>query len=225
MSKKMLIVVIIALFAGLSFSDSKPQKPTAKTYGSVIVDKVLAIEDGFILSCNINQWPAVIGRNIRVRVNAVESPSKETDKPEEINKLKTEIKKFMQTTLKKSKVIILRNIKRGKTFSLVADVIVDANSLADLMIDKGLANRTDIIDTPGEKQPAAIVAETPEDTSGQDQPQTQSQALYLASKNSKVFHYYTCRSIRTISPENIVEFADKDQALETGKRPCRICKP
>lgn len=223
-NKNILIVVIVSLLAGLCFSASKPQPSTPQTYGSVFVDKVLAVEDNFILRCNIKQWPPIIGRNISVRINAVESPSAVIDK-EQDEKLKEETKKFIQTTLKNSKTMTLKNIKRGNTFCIIADVILDSNSLADLLINNNLASRTEKIDTPLILHPARILSDTDQDTSDQDLDQPQSQALYLASKNSKVFHYHTCRSVKTISPENTIEFDNIDQALETGRRPCKICKP
>ena len=224
MRKKMLIVVIASLLASLCFSASKPQPPAPKTYGSIFVDKVLAVEDNFILRCNIKQWPPIIGRNISVRINAIDSPSLEIDQ-EQDEKLKEETIKFIQTTLKNSKIMVLKNIKRGNSFCIIADVILDSKPLADLLVENSLAKQTDHVDTPPVLNPSIIAQETIEETTAPQQDQPQSQALYLASKNSKVFHYHTCRSIRTISPENTVEFNNKDQALETGRRPCRICKP
>lgn len=224
MRKKMLIVVIVSLLASLCFSASKPQPPAPKTYGSIFVDKVLAVEDNFILRCNIKQWPPIIGRNISVRINAVNSPLEEKDKDKD-KKLKEETKNFIETTLKNSKTMILKNIKRGNSFCIIADVILDSKPLADLLVKNSLAKQTDHVDTPPILNPSIIAQDTIAETTDPQESQPQSEALYLASKNSKVFHYYTCRSVRTISPKNTVEFNNKEQALETGRRPCRICKP
>jgi len=54
---------------------------------------------------------------------------------------------------------------------------------------------------------------------------TAAAGAFVASKNSDLFHKPTCRSARRISPENIVHYATRDQAIAAGKRPCTICKP
>ena len=48
---------------------------------------------------------------------------------------------------------------------------------------------------------------------------------YIASKNSKVFHKADCSSAKRISPENIVGYNSREEAIAAGKRPCKICKP
>jgi hypothetical protein len=48
---------------------------------------------------------------------------------------------------------------------------------------------------------------------------------YVASKNSQVFHRPNCRSAKRISPENIVGYNNRDDAIKAGKRPCKVCSP
>jgi hypothetical protein len=48
---------------------------------------------------------------------------------------------------------------------------------------------------------------------------------YLASKNSKVFHRSDCSSAKRIKPENLVIYNSRDEAINAGKRPCKLCKP
>jgi len=48
---------------------------------------------------------------------------------------------------------------------------------------------------------------------------------YVASKNSGVFHRPNCRSAKRISPENIVGYNNRDDAIKAGKRPCKACSP
>ncbi|MDO8302027.1 MAG: Ada metal-binding domain-containing protein [Sedimentisphaerales bacterium] len=48
---------------------------------------------------------------------------------------------------------------------------------------------------------------------------------YIASKNSKVFHLSSCTAAMTISSENLVTFASSEQALGSGRRPCKKCTP
>ena len=56
-------------------------------------------------------------------------------------------------------------------------------------------------------------------------PDQHSQYPYVASKNSKVFHKAGCRSADRISPDNLVGFSSRDEAINSGRRPCKICKP
>lgn len=48
---------------------------------------------------------------------------------------------------------------------------------------------------------------------------------YVSSKNSKVFHIPDCTSAKRIKPENLITYSSKDEAVNAGKRPCKICKP
>ncbi|MHC4192732.1 MAG: Ada metal-binding domain-containing protein [Planctomycetota bacterium] len=47
----------------------------------------------------------------------------------------------------------------------------------------------------------------------------------VASKNSKVFHRPGCGSAAKISPENLIGYGNRADAIEAGKRPCKRCKP
>ncbi len=48
---------------------------------------------------------------------------------------------------------------------------------------------------------------------------------YVASKNSKVFHQPDCPSAKRIAPKNLVGFDGRSEAVETGRRPCKQCRP
>lgn len=48
---------------------------------------------------------------------------------------------------------------------------------------------------------------------------------YVASKNSNVFHRPQCSSAKRIKPENLVGYSSRDEAIKTGRRPCKRCKP
>jgi hypothetical protein len=62
----------------------------------------------------------------------------------------------------------------------------------------------------------------------QAKPQEEQRAAkyqYVASKNSKVFHKSECSSAKRISPENIVGYTSREEAMAAGKRPCKLCNP
>jgi hypothetical protein len=48
---------------------------------------------------------------------------------------------------------------------------------------------------------------------------------YVASRNSKVFHRADCSFAAKIKPENTVRFATRQDAIDSGRRPCSRCKP
>jgi hypothetical protein len=48
---------------------------------------------------------------------------------------------------------------------------------------------------------------------------------YVASKNSTVFHKPQCRSAKRIKPENLVGYNNREEAIKSGKRPCKTCNP
>ena len=48
---------------------------------------------------------------------------------------------------------------------------------------------------------------------------------YVASRNSKVFHRPDCKWVKKISPGNLVGFKSREEAVKSGRRPCRSCEP
>jgi len=48
---------------------------------------------------------------------------------------------------------------------------------------------------------------------------------YVASKNSKVFHKKDCGAAARISSENLIGFSSRGEAIQSGRRPCKICNP
>lgn len=48
---------------------------------------------------------------------------------------------------------------------------------------------------------------------------------FVASKNSRVFHKPQCSSAKRILPKNLVVYRSRTEAVNSGKRPCKRCKP
>ena len=48
---------------------------------------------------------------------------------------------------------------------------------------------------------------------------------YIGNSNTKVFHRPTCRYVSQISPDHIVYFSTREEAISAGYRPCKVCKP
>ena len=48
---------------------------------------------------------------------------------------------------------------------------------------------------------------------------------YVASRNSKVFHRPDCKWVKKISLKNLIGFKSREEAIRSGRRPCRSCEP
>jgi hypothetical protein len=48
---------------------------------------------------------------------------------------------------------------------------------------------------------------------------------YVASKSSNIFHKPECRWAQNISQENLIKYKSRDEAIKTGKKPCKTCNP
>lgn len=109
-----------------------------QTYGNVVVDTVTTIYDGDTFRATINKWPPIIGKNIPIRVNGIDTPEMRGGCKAEIEQAR-QAKKEAVAMIRAAKVVELRNIQRGKYFRIVADVYLDEKSLGDTLIGKGLA--------------------------------------------------------------------------------------
>ena len=238
MCRKTLVITIFCVSAGMCFSgeqtEAVPWAKSAKTYGGATVEKVIGIDKGFSFRCDIKEWPAVIAEDITVRIDGVGPPLIVSSgaMPNKFFELQTA--KFMERTFAKVRSVRLENIKRGRTFSIVADVIVDSNSMADLLIGAGLARRS-VADGQariGAQHPLSAgrdgsISVARQSAGAEDGTQTEvsSEVYYVASKSSKVYHRPGCRYAKIISAENLVRFNSNAEAEQTGRRPCKTCNP
>lgn len=51
------------------------------------------------------------------------------------------------------------------------------------------------------------------------------QYKYVASALREPFHSPACKWAKRISPDNLIGFKTRDEALKSGRRPCKVCKP
>ena len=75
-----------------------------------------------------------------IRINGIDTPELQgkCDKEKQLARL---AKQFTVERLRAAKSIVLKNIKRGKYFRLVADVYVDGVNLGEQLIKQGHAVR------------------------------------------------------------------------------------
>lgn len=109
----------------------------AKEYETILVDEVTSIYDGDTFRVNINSYPPIIGERMAIRVSGIDTPELRGKCTQE-KTLAREAKQFTVSKLRGAKVIELRNIQRGKYFRIVADVYVDNDNLANMLIKNNL---------------------------------------------------------------------------------------
>jgi len=110
----------------------------APQYGTVTVSKVISVYDGDTFRVNIDSLPPIVGKNIPIRVNGVDTPEIRGKCQYEKN-LALKARDFVRAKLANAKEIKLTNLQRGKYFRVVANVLVDGVSLEQELLDNELA--------------------------------------------------------------------------------------
>ena len=74
------------------------------------------------------------------------------------------------------------------------------------------------VETERDEEKKATSSPAPEQDKGTGQ-------KYYGSKNSDVFHYPWCKHAASIKPNNLRVFSSRQEAIDRGYRPCKVCKP
>ena len=107
-------------------------------YGDVKISKVISIYDGDTMRVNIDSFPDIVGKNIRIRIKGI-------DAPEIKGKCQTEIdlaimaRDYLRNAINQSSQIELRNIERGKYFRIVGELYVNGENMSNNLIRRKLA--------------------------------------------------------------------------------------
>ena len=110
----------------------------AKQYGSVTVSKVISVYDGDTFRVNIDSLPPIVGKNIPVRLEGVDTPEI-NGKCQYEKDLALEARDFVSSKLSNAVEILLNDLQRGKYFRIVAKVYIDGVSLEEELLQNGLA--------------------------------------------------------------------------------------
>ena len=113
-----------------------------KSFGDYEGAVYLQNYDGDTIRFDLPGYPPIVGNDIRVRVNGIDTAEIKGKCEKEKYDAK-QAKEFVADILNKAEIIVLRNMKRGKYFRIAADIIVDGESLADMLIEAGMAIRYD----------------------------------------------------------------------------------
>ena len=128
--KKLLLVFI--LFLGVLSAQAAPE------YGTVIVSKVISVYDGDTFRVDIDSLPPIVGKNIPIRLNGVDTPEIQ-GKCQYEKDLALKARDFVRNKLANAKEIKLTNLQRGKYFRVVANVVIDGVSLEQELLENKLA--------------------------------------------------------------------------------------
>jgi len=136
MKKSCLIaVLLITCFAIVANSLSQRRKVG---YGDIQGAKYIRNYDGDTITVDIPGYPPIIGDDISIRVNGIDTPEIRGKCAREKN-LAKKAKQQVKSLLANAHNIELRNIKRGKYFRIVADVWADGLPISQLLISEKLA--------------------------------------------------------------------------------------
>jgi len=106
-------------------------------YGSFDNVEYVRNYDGDTITVNIKDVHPLIGSNISVRINGIDTPEM---KSQCFNaKSKALEAKYIVENLCKTGKITLKNVNRDKYFRILSDVYVDNKKIADILIEKRLA--------------------------------------------------------------------------------------
>jgi len=128
--KKLFLVITLCLGAFVV--------QAATEYGSVTVSKVISVYDGDTFRVNIDSLPPLVGKNIPIRLEGVDTPEIQ-GKCQYEKDLAIKARDFVRSKLDNANEIMLNNLQRGKYFRIVADVTVDGVSLEKELLENELA--------------------------------------------------------------------------------------
>ncbi len=189
-------------------------------YGQAVVEKILRVDLQCRIFCDIQNWPPIIAKEIPIQIRALDT-QQSFDIP---------TRQFILETLTaamnpnppaansdpnqppKPKVL-LRHIQRGQTFCLIADIEINGQDLAQMLVDKGYAKKIII------PKSAPGVSAAPASS------QLSSPGGFVASKSGKVFHKSACPHAKRIQDNTKVTYRTREEAINSGKRPCQTCNP
>lgn len=107
-------------------------------FDNIVVDSVVDVYDGDTFHCTIKDYPALIGRNIGVRLRGIDTPERRS--PRHCEKVDADkVRQWVRDRLLYAKSIILTDVSRDKYFRIVATVIVDGDNLNEELIKIGYA--------------------------------------------------------------------------------------
>ena len=98
--------------------------------------------DGDTITFNLPNLHPIIGKKISIRLNGIDTPEIK-GKCEKEKYDAEQAREMVRDILKDAEKITLKNMQRGKYFRIASDVIVDGESLGNMLVEAGMAIRYD----------------------------------------------------------------------------------
>ena len=132
--KKIVLLILIFLFL---------HSPAhAKSFGDYEGAVYIRNYDGDTITFTLPGLHPIIGEKISIRVNGIDTPEIK-GKCEKEKYDAQQAQQMVADILKDAEQITLKNMERGKYFRIAADVIVDGENLADVLIEAGMPVKYD----------------------------------------------------------------------------------
>lgn len=207
---------------------SEHQSSAEVYYGQAEAAQVVQVLPDFCLVCNIRNYPPVVGEKMPVYIRGLQAAGTQAD---------SKVQTYLQTLLCKqpqdpNQAIVLKNIQRGETFCLIADIEINRRDIGDYLVEQGLVER--ILKAPVSEQDAPPSTEPPAKQPTVLQPKAPPALTiapgpmptqgYIASKGSRIFHRIGCPHINRIGEAQRMYFRTREEAA-SGRRPCKTCNP
>ena len=114
----------------------------AKSFGNYVGAVYIRNYDGDTITFNLPGLHPIIGENISIRVNGIDTPEIKGRCEKEKYDAK-QAKDMVADIIKDAEQITLKNMERGKYFRIAADVIVDGENLGNMLVEAGMAVKYD----------------------------------------------------------------------------------
>ncbi len=118
------------------------------TYGPVQGLQLRDCDDARTCRFDVPGWPAVVGRNLPVRLEGLDVPDPDGACARE-RRLGREARRVLVAWLTAADTLTLRQVRRSGSFRLVARLQADGRNVADRLIEERFARSTDRVDTDG----------------------------------------------------------------------------
>ena len=115
-----------------------PSYSLAKSFGDYEGAVYARNYDGDTVTFNLPELHPIIGEKISIRVNGIDTPEI-NGKCEKEKYDAQQAQQMVADILKGAEQTTLKNMERGKFFRIAADVFVDGENLADMLIGAGMA--------------------------------------------------------------------------------------
>ena len=112
--------------------------PTTFAYEDVKISKVMSVYDGDTIRVNIDSFPDIIGKNIRIRLKGIDTPEIKGKCQKEID-LAIMARDYLRNAINQSSHIELKNIERGKYFRIVGELYIDGENISKGLLKEKLA--------------------------------------------------------------------------------------